>query len=165
MAFRFTLHSLLRLWRSRERYERRKLEALAARLAALRAERRRVETHAAASRREFGGRLGSGLAGSELHFAAACEENRHTYLRWLREQIEKVEGEHRAQMTAFQSVERQRKIYENLRRRQFETYRIEETRREQKRLDEAFLLTRAATRDAADDPPEPEFRSSEERQR
>lgn len=164
MAFRFSLDSLLRLWRSRERYERRKLEALAARLGALRAERRRVEAGEVASRREIGGRLGMGLVASELHFAAACEENRHVYLRWLTEQIGKAETAHRAQLAAFQAVERQCRIYENLRRRQLETYRIEEARREQKRLDEIFLLTRASTRAAVrENAPETELPPPDER--
>lgn len=149
MAFHFTLHSLLRMWRSRERYERRKLEALAARLGALRAEMRRVEENALASRRELGGRLDTGLAAVELHFAASCEENRRAFLIWLRDQVKATENEHQAQMAVYQAVERQCKVFENLRRRQLEAFRLEEARREQKRLDENFLLGRATAERAA----------------
>lgn len=144
MAFRFSLHSLLRMWHSRERYERRKLEALAARLGALRAEMRRVEGNALASRREIGARLDAGVTASELHFAETCEENRHAFLAWLEKQVKKTETEHQAQMAVYQAVGRQCKIFENLRRRQLEAFRLEETRREQKRLDEIFLLSRAS---------------------
>lgn len=143
MPFHFTLQSLLRLWRSRERQERRKLEALAAQLSALRAERRRVAEHSLAARRKTGARLDGGMIGAELHFAAACEGNRNRYLAWLQERVKAAEEEHRAQMAAYQAAERQCKILENLRRRQLEAFRLEEVRREQKRLDENFLLGRA----------------------
>lgn len=145
MAFHFTLQSLLRLWRSRERQERRKLEALAARMGALRTERRRVAEEATAARRQTGVRLDDGMTAAELHFAAACEGNRSRYLQWLQERMKAAEDEHRAQMAAYQAAERQCKILENLRRRQLEAFRLEETRREQKQLDENFLLGRATS--------------------
>ena len=54
-------------------------------------------------------------------------------------------------MSVYQSVERQEKIFENLRRRQYDAFRLEENRREQKRLDEIFLLRQAAgEREAAE---------------
>ncbi len=140
MAFRFTLASLLRLWQSRERYERRKLEALAARVGALRAEMRRIELSALEARRAAGTRLGAGVAASELHFAAVCEGSRQEFLAQLGERLNAAESERMAQMSVYQGVERQMKIFENLRRRQFDAFRLEETRREQKRMDEIFLL-------------------------
>ena len=151
MAFRFTLGSLLRLWRSRERHERRKLEAIAARLGALRAELRRVEENATQSRRATGARLGGGMAAAELHFATTCEQNRHAFLAWLEEKLKGAESEHRLQLAAYQAAERQCKILDNLRRRQLDAFRLEEARREQRRLDEIFLLMRAAgEREAAE---------------
>lgn len=143
MAFHFPLHSLLRMWQSRERQERRKLEALAARLAALRVEMHRVEKNSRASRRDFGTWLGAGVAAAELHFAGRCEDNRNAFLKWLRDQLKATSSEHQAQMAVHQAVERQCKIFQNLRQHQLEAFRLEETRREQKRLDEIFLLGRA----------------------
>lgn len=143
MAFRFRLETILRLWQGRQRQERRKLEALGARLAALRTERKRVRENSIQSRRENGKRLGEGAAGAELHFIETCEDNRHSFLGWLQEQINAAESDLRKQMAVYQAVERQCKILENLRRRQMAIYRQEEDRREQKRLDEVFLLMRA----------------------
>lgn len=151
MAFRFNLASLLRLWRSRERYERRKLEALAARVGALRGEIQRIELAALEARRAAGARMVAGMAASELHFAAVCEESRREALAELQARLAEAESERLAQMNVYQSVERQVKIFENLRRRQYDAFRLEENRREQKRLDENFLLQRAAgEREAAE---------------
>lgn len=149
MAFRFSLQSLLRMWRSRERNERRKLEALAARMAALRAELRRVEENSRTSRRDYSARMDGGMAAAELHFAETCEDNRHAFLTWLCQQVEATASEHQAQMAVHQAVERQCKIFENLRQHQLEAFRLEESRREQKRLDEIFLLGRATAERAA----------------
>ena len=132
------------MWESRERYERRKLEALAARVGALRAEMRRIEQGGLVARRAAGARMGAGVAAAELHFAAVCEENRQGLLLELQERRKTVENERVAQMAVYQGVERQCKILENLRRRQYDVFRIEETRREQKRMDEIFLLRRGA---------------------
>lgn len=143
MAFHFRLETILRLWQGRERQERQKLEALGARLAALRSEMQRARENGIESRRSNGKRLAEGAAGAELHFIGACEDNRQSFLDWLQEQMNMVESEHQKQMDVYRAVERQRKIFENLRRRQMEIFRQEEDRREQKRLDEVFLLTRA----------------------
>jgi flagellar export protein FliJ len=149
LAFRFTLASLFRLWQSRERYERRKLESLAARVAALCAEIRRVELVSAEARRAAGARLGAGIAAAELHFATQCEHSRQELLEKLGERLKDTENERLAQMAVYQAVERQMKILENLRRRQYETFRVEENRREQKHLDELFLLRMSAAGDKA----------------
>lgn len=149
MAFRFSFHSLLRMWRGRERQERKKLEALAARLSALWAEIQRVEENSRASRRDFGARLGGGIAAAELHFAETCEENRYGFLTWLREQVKATRREHQAQMAVHRAVKRQCKIFENLRQNQLEAFRLEEARHEQKQLDEIFLLGRATAESAA----------------
>ena len=140
MAFRFSLATLLRLWQSRERHERRKLEALAARVGALRAEMRRAELAALETRRAAGARMGAGVVAAELHFAAECEGSRQEFLAQLGERMRTAENERLAQMAVYQEVERQMKIFENLRRRQFDAFRLEETRQEQKRMDEIFLL-------------------------
>jgi flagellar export protein FliJ len=140
LAFRFSLATLLRLWQSHERYERRKLEALAARVGALRAEMRRIELAAIEARRAAGERMGAGVAAAELHFAAVCQDSRQELLAQLGERLKAAEDERLAQMSVYQGVERQMKIFENLRRRQHEAFRVEETRREQQRMDEIFLL-------------------------
>jgi flagellar export protein FliJ len=144
LAFRFPLESLLQLWRSRHRQERRKLESAGARLAALRTELNRVEENRLRSRRATENWLGEGATAAELHFVQACEGNRQAFLAWLREQVKSAEAEHRKQMAVYQGVERQCKIFENLRNRQYEVYRRDEDRREQRRLDEVFLLGYAA---------------------
>jgi flagellar export protein FliJ len=140
LAFRFSLATLLRLWQSRERYERRKLEALAARVGALRAEMRRIELAAIETRHAAGARLGAGVPAAELHFATECQANRQEYLAKLSDRLKAAENERLAQMAIYQSAERQTKIFENLRRRQYETFRLEEARRQQKQMDELFLL-------------------------
>jgi flagellar export protein FliJ len=155
VAFHFTLQPLLRLWRSRERQERRKLEALAARLGALRAERRRVVEGAIADRRQTGERLNGGMTAAELHFAEACEGNRDRYLAWLQERVKAAEEKHRTQMAAYQAAERECKILENLCHRQFEAFRLEEMRREQKKTGRKLPLGRAmAERGKAEAAPE-----------
>jgi flagellar export protein FliJ len=117
----------------------------------LRAEIRRIEQGGLAARRAAGARMGSGVAAAELHFAAVCQDSRQEFLAQLGERLNTAENEWRAQMSVFQSVERQMKIFENLRRRQYETFRLEETRREQKRMDELFLL-RLGTADRNETP-------------
>ncbi|MDE3136948.1 MAG: flagellar FliJ family protein [Acidobacteriota bacterium] len=113
-------------------------------MAALQAEIRRIDLTAIEARRAAGARLGGGIPAVELHFATECQESRQELLATLGERLKVAENERFTQMTVYQAVERQMKILENLRRRQCETYLLEETRREQKQMDELFLLRLSA---------------------
>jgi flagellar export protein FliJ len=140
MAFQFSLDSLLRLWRGRERLERLRLVALAARILRLRHEIEQADRAASEDRANLVRLLGDGLAGSQLHFALMCDDGRRRFREFLQNQLAALEMQHQRQQRVFQEARKQREIFENLRARQLETYRAERRRREQQQVDELFLL-------------------------
>ena len=138
--FRFSLESLLRLRRSLEKVEE---ERLLQANQQVRRQRDRIAhlddwSRAQRDRRDAG--LKAGEAAIELHFELACHEQLGLLRKELERQLTTLLESCAQQQKKYASARRNREVLEQLRSRQFERYRVEEVRREQRRTDEQFLL-------------------------
>jgi|HubBroStandDraft_6_1064221.scaffolds.fasta_scaffold01600_10 flagellar export protein FliJ len=146
MAFHFSLQPVLRLRASYERLERMRLLALVAAIVRVRQKREALDKESRDAGVRTRERLAAGMAGGEMQFEIACEKLRSEYKHALEIQARDLDRAQKKQRQAYQMARQKREILENLRERRLEAYRREESRREQQRIDELFLLLRAATR-------------------
>jgi len=144
MAFHFSLEVLLRMWKSREQFERLRLETLAARIQRLRHEIEAVERASREERRNLASTLSEGVTASQLHFAVLCTDGQRRLHNLMEKQVAELAKHHEAQRKIFEHARRQRETLENLRSRKLEAYRAEEAREMQRQMDELFLARRAS---------------------
>ena len=141
MSFHFTLNGVLRLRVSLERAELQRLQALAAAVARTREEIESLEQEMKADqRRLWEGAAATGVTGAELHFQMA-REGILIALRselWIR--LSDLEQQRTAQQGRYLQARMQREILSNLRKRQLAEYELDQSRREQQRIDELFLI-------------------------
>jgi len=142
MAFQFSLQPVLRLRASFERLERLRLLQLVAAIAQLQNEIAAAVRESENARRKLRERLAIGSSGMEIHFEMACEAARLNYRRALNARLTALRRKHEAQKVAFRMARQKREILENLRERQLQEYQREQARRDQRALDELFLLRR-----------------------
>jgi flagellar export protein FliJ len=145
MAFRFSLDVVLRMWRSRERFERLRLETLTAKIQRLRREIQAAERAAQEDRRNLAGTLMEGMAASQLQFASLCADGQRRFRILMENQVAELMKQHEVQRKIFEHARRQRETLENLRTRKLDAYRAEEAREIQEQTDELFLARRSRT--------------------
>lgn len=142
MAFEFTLDPVLRLRKSYERLERLRLLAIAAMIVRTREEiaaAERGETKLAIARRES---LARGLLAAEIQTELALEKARGRARAALLERLGSLQNLQVKQSRAFSLARTKREILERLRETKLHEFRVLEGRREQRRLDELYLLRR-----------------------
>lgn len=147
MAFRFSLQPILRLRASVERIEQLRMLLLAAQIARVQREIVSLEENLSAGRWRRISSLSEGVPAAELHFEGAREKTRADQIRALRDVLVGFRRKHEEQRLLYQAARQKKEILENLRRRRFEEYRRDQLRREQQRLDEAFLLRGGSRRE------------------
>jgi len=141
MAFRFTLQSVLRLRRSRENQEERKLLAIASAAGRVRTEIERLEEISMDNYRRRNDELTSGAAiGAMLQFDAMCDERRRTLQFERRKMLAELEHKRAQQAAEYRKARQQREIMEGLRDHQKAKFDREFQKREQERADEIFLI-------------------------
>jgi len=140
MVFRFSLQTLLRIRQSREQQQELRLRATNQRVAAVREEIARIDQRIELGRTAQRHRLQTGTIAVELQFERLCAEvlGEHR-VRMIKELAlrEKHRDEERAR---FEQLRRERETVEALRDRQLLLYQQESRRREQRQLDDLFLL-------------------------
>jgi len=146
MAFHFPLDTLLRYRRSLEHQEKLRFQEALRQVAAVQSQIGTADQQLRALAETQSGQLSAGLTSAELHFHALCRN----VLQRRREELQRELAEKQRLCELgrrhFLEAQRQREIVETLRRRQFQLYRQKETRVEQARLDEMFLLRRELLR-------------------
>lgn len=147
MPFRFSLQPILRLRASVERIEQLRMLLLAAQIARVQREIDSLEENLSAERQRRISSLSAGLPAAELHFEGAREKTRADQIRMLRDMLAALRRKHEEQRRVYQAARQKKEILENLRKRRYEAYLREQSRREQQRIDEAFLLRIGARRD------------------
>lgn len=141
MSFHFTLNGVLRLRESLERSELQRLQSIAAAVARVRADIESLEGEmAAARRRTLDAVAAGGLTGAELHFEMAREASWILLRTELRNQLFQLEQKQKEQQARYFQARMQREIVSNLYKRQLAQYKLEQSRREQQRIDELFLI-------------------------
>jgi flagellar export protein FliJ len=140
MAFHFPLDSVLHFRKSIEHQQELKLRAANQRVARVRHmiedfERRMLEFHFAQVKQ-----LTDGTTAAELTFELRCEAQMLHHRRELEQQLIAAEKARDQQREVFQNARRACEILEAVRDRQLGIYRKEALRREQRNLDDLFLM-------------------------
>ena len=142
MAFRFSLQTLLRLRQAHERQERLRLEILSSDRVQAQTQLEIAARERLSARESLAAQLATGLTGSELHFEVACDAARARFERAMTERLKRLTEQRYLQLLTYQKARQKREILDNLRARKMEFYRLIQSRREQQRLDDVFLLHR-----------------------
>lgn len=132
----------MRLRSSYERLERLRLLQLVAAIVQLQTEIAAAVQESQKARQNLRERLAAGSTGMEIQFEMACEAARLNYRRSLDARLALLRRKHEAQKVAYRMARQKREILENLRERKLKDYQLEQARREQRALDELFLLRR-----------------------
>ncbi len=142
MPFRFGLQSILHLRQSLEHQQELRLRAANQQVARVRHLIEQLDAH----RNDLGERqnrlLSAGLTAAELRFELQCEAELLRHRRELELQQVRLAQVRDEQRELLRKARQQREILEALRDRQQRAYTLEAARREQKNLDDAFLLRR-----------------------
>ena len=142
MPFRFPLETLLRFRRSVERQHELLLQEanLHVNLVQHRIEQVHHSMIDLAAREIM--ELEKGMGAAELHFDAACRSILLQHEHELRKELKAVEERRDACLQGYRHAHQERDVIDTLRDHHLEAYRREESRREQRGLDEMFLLRR-----------------------
>lgn len=142
MAFRFSLAAVLRYRQGLEHQQELRLHEANQRLLAARQRVEEAGRLLAAMAREDAGKLTVGLSSAELQFDLFLRSRAAARRLALEKQLAGCERARAECLQSYHQARQQREGVEALRRQQFELYRQEEARREQRRLDDMFLLRR-----------------------
>jgi len=146
MAFRFSLETVLRLRETLEHTESLILERRYSELARAQGMLWEAEQNIIYSRETKNEELARGMTAIQLQLAieeeSRLQQQRDTLLRKLQE----AQNLLREQLAAYRKARQKRDVLEELRKRNFESYRREQEKREQRERDETFLLRRKSRR-------------------
>jgi flagellar export protein FliJ len=147
MAFRFSLQPVLRIRASFERLEQLRLLSLSAMIECVRQEIDAFDAQSLQLERELQRGLADGTPAAELQFESIRRKARSQQKQSLEDQSLELNRRRHKQQLLFQAARQKREILENFRQRKWTEYQLEQRRREQRQLDELFLLRRAAKSD------------------
>jgi flagellar export protein FliJ len=142
MAFHFPLHAVLHLRQSIEHQQELRLRAANQLVAQMRrlveqVDARRQELHSRQIKR-----LSLGMTAVELQFELLCETELLRHRRELEQQLARLQKLREQQREIFQQARRARETLESVRDQQLRLYQKETARRQQRNLDDLFLLRR-----------------------
>jgi flagellar export protein FliJ len=142
MAFQFKLESLLHFRQSLEHQQELRLRAANQQVARVRhlveqLDARRQQFHTAQSKN-----LASGLPAAELQFELLCDAELLRHRGNLEQELARQQQLHEQQREIFQQARRARETLEAVRDEQLRLYRKDAARKEQRGLDDMFLLRR-----------------------
>ena len=146
MPFRFPLEAVLHLRQSLEHQQELRLRAAHQQVARVRHLISQIEAHARQMQVQHAQTLIAGTTSAEMQFALQCERRLGEHRQILHQELARLEKLRDAQQHAYQQARRERETFESLRDRQRHEYERETLRREQRELDDLFLLRRAYLR-------------------
>jgi flagellar export protein FliJ len=147
MTMHFPLRPVLRLRRSQERNERLKLEAVSSQVARARMLLDELTKRSHEWSRQIQDSLGASAPGSQLQWDSFHGANLIAARASQAGRLLGLEKQRRTQLRLYLQARQQRELIETLFRRAIETYRLEQLRREQQRLDDLFLTRRTKFHD------------------
>ena len=146
MAFHFPLQAVFHFRQSVEHQQELRLRAANQQVARVRHVLDQIDDRIRQVQLRAAHELGTGTTSAEVRFALSSEaslrqqrvDTEHELTRWqtLRDQQQKI----------FQRARREREIFESLRDHQLREYQRDAARREQRQLDDVFLLRQAYLR-------------------
>lgn len=90
--------------------------------------------------------LGAGTTSAELRFGLGCEAALHRQHRDAENELLRWQNLRDQQQKIYQQAHRERETFESLRDHQLREYKLDAARREQRQLDDLFLLRQAYLR-------------------
>lgn len=90
--------------------------------------------------------VAAGTSGAELRFALSCEVTLRQQRQAIQHELLRLQNLRDEQQKIFQQARRERETFESLRDQQLHEYRRDAARREQRHLDDLFLLRQAYLR-------------------
>jgi flagellar export protein FliJ len=143
MAFRFSLDPLLRFRRSLEHQEQERLAKASARVAEVEMQVEELSSALGNFAEREAGQMQSGMTGAEIQFDLLCRSAMLRRREELQTELVCREELRAVCREALQKARRERETLDSLREQQLNTYLQEEKRREQRRMDDTFLLRRS----------------------
>ena len=140
MPFHFPLQALLHLRQSIERQQELRLRAANQQVARVRHALEQLDDRIRQSRTLSSQYLASGTTGAELSFLQTGEGLLHTQRQELDHEVARCQHVRDQQERVFRQARRERETFESLRSRQLGDYQRDQARREQRQLDDLFLM-------------------------
>jgi flagellar export protein FliJ len=142
MSFHFPLHAVLHFRESLERQQELRLRAANQQVARVRHLIEQLDAHRQEVHSRQSAKLSAGMTAVELQFELLCETELLRHRKELEQQLARLEQLREQQREAFQQARRARETLEAVRDQQLQLYKEEAARREQRGLDDLFLLRR-----------------------
>ncbi len=146
MAFRFSLAAVLLFRQKMENQQEMLLLESNQRVDRVRTEIEKADSALNSIAQREAHQLNSGLSAAELQFDLLCRSVLLRRLQTLEKEMAQAEQMCAAQRAVFRQARQQRETLETLKAHQLELYLQQETRQEQRSLDDLFLLRRAFLR-------------------
>ena len=142
MAFQFPLYAVLHFRQSIEHQQELRLRAANQQMARVQHGIEQIDAGREQLYAERSRGLGAGVTAAELRFGLQCEAELVRRKRELETQLVRLQQLRDQQRAIFQEARRARRTLESVRDGQLRLYKKEAARREQKNLDDLFLLRR-----------------------
>jgi len=146
MAFRFPLEAVFHLRQSVERQHELRLGVANQMVAGVRHLLEQFERRIAEIRARERQELSAGTTSAELRFALLSEAALHQRRGEIQRELSRLEALRDQQQEIFRQARRERETFESLRNRCRADYLRDRTRREQRQLDDLYLLRQAYLR-------------------
>ena len=140
MPFRFPLEALLHLRQSLEHQQELRLRAANQQVARVRHALEQLDSRIGQTRTLASQYLARGTTGAELSFRQITEGLLHAQRQEVERELLRCQHVRDQQERVFRQARRERETFESLRDEQLSDYRREQARREQRRLDDLFLM-------------------------
>jgi flagellar export protein FliJ len=142
MAFTFPLHAVLHLRQSLEHQQELRLRAANQQVARVRHLIDQMDLHRQELQLIESKQLSAGTTAAELRFGLLCDGEILRHRRELEQQLVRLQLARDQQREILQQARRARETLESVRDRQLLLYRKQAARREQKNMDDLFLMRR-----------------------
>jgi flagellar export protein FliJ len=142
MPFRFSLQAVLHFRQSMERQQELRLRAANQQVARSQHGIEQIDLRRRALQAEQSRELGAGITAAELRFGLQCEAELLRHRKELELQLARLQQLRDRQQEILEQARRARETLESVRDQQLKVYKQEAGRREQRSLDDLFLLRR-----------------------
>jgi len=142
MTFRFALQVLLRLKESQEHQQRLVLEQANAKVQGCQLRIAQTDEKIEASKRVRQHSLEDGVRSAEILFLELCSSRLAGHRQEMEKELTQLRELRNTCLQTYQRLHREREALDTLRSSQLQRFHLEEARREQKQVDDFFLLRR-----------------------
>ncbi len=140
MPFRFPLQALLHLRQSLEHQQELRLRAANQQVARVRYALEQLDSRVRQTQTLFSQYLAGGTTGAELSFLRTTEGLLHAQRQEVEHELSRCQHVRDQQERVFRQARRERETFESLRDEQLRDYEREQARRQQRQLDDLFLM-------------------------